>query len=87
MAPIAFVSEHSETLVELDEEYRDLARESGVPVYRRAPTVGTDPVFIDGLAALVRRALRSSETVTPGSDAGVCGNDAGDCPLAARCAA
>jgi ferrochelatase len=38
VAPIAFVSEHSETLVELDIEYRKLAAEAGVPDYRRAAT-------------------------------------------------
>jgi ferrochelatase len=53
VAPIAFVSEHSETLVELDMEYAKLARESGVPDYLRAPTVGTRSVFIDALARLV----------------------------------
>jgi ferrochelatase len=57
VAPIAFVSEHSETLVELDMEYAHLARESGVPAYRRAPTVSTAPLFIEGLAGLVRGAL------------------------------
>ena len=36
VAPIAFVSEHSETLVELDIEYGKLARDAGVPDYRRA---------------------------------------------------
>jgi protoporphyrin/coproporphyrin ferrochelatase len=56
VAPVAFVSEHSETLVELDIEYRHLAMESGVPDYRRAPTVGADADFIAGLAGLVRRA-------------------------------
>ncbi|HTC84019.1 MAG TPA: ferrochelatase, partial [Rhizomicrobium sp.] len=50
VAPIAFVSEHSETLVELDIEYAKLAREAGVPDYRRAGTVGAHPVFIEGLA-------------------------------------
>ena len=57
VAPIAFVSEHSETLVELDIEYRRLAEESGVPDYRRAATVGTHPDFIQGLAGLVRAAI------------------------------
>jgi ferrochelatase len=56
VAPLAFVSEHSETLVELDIEYGKLARQSGVPQYRRARTVGDDPDFIAGLAGLVRRA-------------------------------
>ena len=55
IAPISFVSEHSETLVELDRDYRRLAESCGVLFYWRAPTVGTDPRFIAGLAQLVRR--------------------------------
>ena len=56
VAPISFVSEHSETLVELDLDYRDLAAASGVPAYHRVPTVGAEPGFIQSLAELVRRA-------------------------------
>jgi ferrochelatase len=56
VAPISFISEHSETLVELDLDYRDLAVASGVPAYYRVPTVGTEPGFIQSLAELVRRA-------------------------------
>jgi protoporphyrin/coproporphyrin ferrochelatase len=56
VAPISFVSEHSETLVELDVDYRRLAENAGVPAYSRVPTVGADPAFIAGLAATVRRA-------------------------------
>jgi len=56
VAPISFVSEHSETLVELDLDYRDLAAASGVPAYYRVPTVGTAPRFIEALAALVHGA-------------------------------
>jgi protoporphyrin/coproporphyrin ferrochelatase len=73
VAPIAFVSEHSETLVELDIEYRKLAAEAGVPDYRRAATVSTQAAFIDGLAGLVRAAV-DGKTVT-------CG-DGRICPLA-----
>jgi ferrochelatase len=65
VAPIAFVSEHSETLVELDIEYRKLAGEAGVPDYRRAATVGAHPDFIMGLAGLVRQATEG-KTVTCG---------------------
>jgi ferrochelatase len=61
--PLAFVSEHSETLVELDIEYRELAEEAGIETYIRVPTVGTHPKFIAGLAALVRGALASSTEV------------------------
>jgi len=66
--PIAFVSEHSETLVELDIEYRKLAAACGVPAYIRVPTPGDDATFIRGLAAMVRGAVpgvvesRASET-------------------------
>jgi ferrochelatase len=56
VAPLAFVSEHSETLVELDIEYGKLAKESGVHEYRRARAVGDHPAFIAGLAGLVRNA-------------------------------
>ena len=55
VVPIAFVSEHSETLVELDMDYGQLAASSGVPNYVRVRTVGDDPDFIAGLAALIRR--------------------------------
>jgi ferrochelatase len=54
--PIAFVSEHSETLVELDIEYAHLAREAGVPRYFRVPALGDHPAFIAALADLVTRA-------------------------------
>jgi ferrochelatase len=69
VAPISFVSEHSETLVELDIDYRDLAAASGVPAYHRVPTVGTSPGFIQSLATLVRRAC--SDDRVKGCAAGV----------------
>jgi protoporphyrin/coproporphyrin ferrochelatase len=63
VSPVAFVSEHIETLVELDEEYKELADEIGVPFYLRAPALGTRQSFIDALALLVRDALGSTEPV------------------------
>jgi ferrochelatase len=57
VVPIAFVSEHSETLVELDIEYRRLAEQNGVPRYTRVATVDAGAAFIEGLAELVRAAL------------------------------
>lgn len=63
VVPVAFVSEHSETLVELDIEYGKLARESGVPDYIRVPAVRSRPAFIEGLARLVRTALDSPVAV------------------------
>ncbi|MGF6228953.1 ferrochelatase [Inquilinus ginsengisoli] len=57
LVPIAFVSEHSETLVELDIEYRAVAEAAGVPSFIRVPTVGVHPAYVAGLAAQVRQAL------------------------------
>jgi protoporphyrin/coproporphyrin ferrochelatase len=65
VAPIAFVSEHSETLVELDIEYGHLAAQSGVPHYLRVPTVATNPAYIAGLARLVREARLAPRAVIP----------------------
>jgi ferrochelatase len=56
LVPIAFVSEHSETLVELDVEYRHLANRLRVPGYFRVPTVDTDASFIGALVESVDRA-------------------------------
>lgn len=56
VVPISFVSEHSETLVELDIVYRNKAREKGCPSYHRVETVQTHPLFIKGLAHLVSQA-------------------------------
>jgi protoporphyrin/coproporphyrin ferrochelatase len=57
LVPIAFVSEHSETLVELDIEYRAVAEAAGVPSFIRVPAVGVHPAYVAGLAAQVRHAL------------------------------
>lgn len=62
--PIAFVSEHSETLVELDIDYRHLAQSAGVPRYQRLPTVDAAADFIAGLADLVRSALASRAAIS-----------------------
>lgn len=53
IVPISFVSEHSETLVELDIFYRNMACEKGCPSYHRVETVQTHPLFIKGLANLI----------------------------------
>jgi ferrochelatase len=72
VVPIAFVSEHSETLVELDIEYRHLAEQSGVPVYVRVPTVGTAADFVGGLADIVRGALLRKELVQSALGGRIC---------------
>ena len=57
VAPVAFVSEHIETLVELDIEYAELAHELGVSPYLRSPAVGVAAPFIRTLADAVVEAL------------------------------
>lgn len=71
VAPISFVSEHSETLVELDLDYRDIAARCGVPAYHRVPTVGVEPAFIAALAAVVTRAVPQT-TACPACTGGAC---------------
>ena len=53
IVPIAFVSEHSETLVELDIEYKKLAEKNGCSFYKRVAALGTEKNFIKGLTELV----------------------------------
>ena len=84
VVPIAFVSEHSETLVELDVTYRDHARAAGVPAYHRVPALGTHPAFIEGLAGLVRRAMDGAAHLDSGEGGCICPAAHRGCPLAAH---
>lgn len=68
LVPIAFVSEHSETLVELDIEYAELAYSKGINHYYRVPTLSTQAHFI---AALTDICLRAGEHP--------CGTARGEC--------
>jgi ferrochelatase len=65
IAPIAFVSEHVETLVELDHEYAELAREVGAKPYLRARTPGVRDAFIESLAGAVLTSLERPGGVAP----------------------
>jgi ferrochelatase len=56
--PVSFVSEHVETLVELDRDYAAFAKRAGAPCYLRAPASGVTPTFIEGLASAVARSLK-----------------------------
>jgi len=70
VVPIAFVSEHSETLVELDIEYRELAEDLGISAYHRVPAVGTHEEFIAGLAQLIRKTLAQQKPICSGALSG-----------------
>ena len=83
IVPLAFVSEHSETLVELDIEYKAVAKKAGVKNYIRVGAVGTQPDFINGLADLVAMALNADCDPVPGSGCGnVCAPKAGAIAIA-----
>lgn len=62
MVPVSFVSEHSETLVDLDVALRRLAQECGVPDYHRVPALSVEPLFIEALAHLCLTAGKEDGT-------------------------
>ncbi|MEM1366522.1 MAG: ferrochelatase [Cyanobacteria bacterium P01_H01_bin.15] len=57
VVPISFVSEHIETLQEIDIEYREVAEEAGIHDFRRVPAMNTYPGFVHALGDLVMEAL------------------------------
>ena len=81
VTPIAFVSEHSETLVELDIEYRRWAEANGVPAYVRVPALAVAEPFIAALAGLVRRAAAGPSALCSHAGGRVCPAGLAGCPL------
>lgn len=70
VVPISFVSEHIETLEEIDMEYREIAEHAGIETFARVPAPDTDPTFIQALADIVVKALGDrpilfTETIQP----------------------
>jgi ferrochelatase len=57
VVPISFVSEHIETLQEIDIEYREVAKQAGITNFQRVPALNTHPLFIEGLSNLVTESL------------------------------
>jgi protoporphyrin/coproporphyrin ferrochelatase len=81
LTPIAFVSEHVETLVELDHEYAQVAKVVGCAPYLRAPALGIEPAFIAALTEATLNAL--GRTDSPGPQSGwICPAAHGKCPRA-----
>lgn len=83
LSPIAFVSEHIETLVELDEEYAEVAEDCGVTSYIRVPALGQDAVFIESLATLVKSALEREAGPLPDTGTRICPAEWSACPCRA----
>ena len=80
IAPIAFVSEHIETLVELGEEYRLVAEEHGAASYTRVEALGVHEEFISMLRDEVLASLKSDQTIRSCANSRLCPSDWKNCP-------
>jgi protoporphyrin/coproporphyrin ferrochelatase len=63
MVPISFVSEHIETLQEIDIEYKEVAEEAGIHDFHRVRALNIDSTFINDLADLVCDKLGAGQVV------------------------
>ena len=79
IVPVAFVSEHSETLVELDIEYKKIALEAGAPDYMRVPALAVQDGFIDALARLCTT-VPADKTIACHTGGRICPNQFTQCP-------
>ncbi len=80
LVPLSFVSEHSETLFELDIEYGELAHKAGIKNYIRIPTVSTHPSFINFLVDISLKMIEYRHIVSSGTDIRVCPSECKSCP-------
>jgi ferrochelatase len=61
LVPLSFVSDHIETLYEVDQLFAEDARRAGITDYRRPEALNTHPLFIESLARQVERCLTAFE--------------------------
>jgi ferrochelatase len=80
LSPIAFVSEHIETLVELDQEYAEVAKHAGVTRYLRAPALGVEAGYVATLRDLTLGALEGPPGLKPPGGRRLCPGDCTACP-------
>ncbi|KAJ3010539.1 hypothetical protein HKX48_007366, partial [Thoreauomyces humboldtii] len=64
MIPIAFVSDHVETLFEVDIEYGELAKEKGITGFKRVESLNADPLFVEALADIVTKHMTAGDVVS-----------------------
>jgi ferrochelatase len=83
VCPISFVSEHIETLVELDHDYARFADEQGVAPYIRVPALGVHEQFVRGLARTAARAVETEGAIAPAGP-WRCDEAHGGCPCRER---
>ena len=84
IVPIAFVSEHSETLVELDIEYKKIAEQNGCKNFVRVPALGTKHEFIASLANLIFKSNLSEEKSDFYHPSEKCPDNFKKCPCSTR---
>ncbi|GAA5850721.1 hypothetical protein JCM9279_006405 [Rhodotorula babjevae] len=65
LVPVAFTSDHIETLFELDQEYLEEAKELGMTGVKRAASLNDSPYFIRAIADIAAAHLKSGQTVSP----------------------
>jgi ferrochelatase len=82
VVPIAFVSEHSETLVELDIEYAELAHKNGCDHYYRVPTLSAQAHFIAALTDICLR-IDTTRALCSAEGGRFCQSGWGKCPCPA----
>ncbi|MBE9537107.1 MAG: ferrochelatase, partial [Proteobacteria bacterium] len=63
MVPISFVSDHSETLYEMDIQYKELALEAGIRDFRRVASLNSRPLFIESLKEIVLQAAIKGQDI------------------------
>ncbi len=86
LVPVSFVSEHSETLYEMDILYRDVANEAGIKHYLRVPAMNCREDFIAALANLVERAIALDAQKSSRSTCVHCPSNANNASPSQRCA-
>ena len=80
IVPVAFVSEHVETLVELDIEYKHIADEHNID-YVRVPTLSTNELFIKSLANMILNfSSREYSCLSSSNFSRICPDIYGKCP-------
>lgn len=80
IVPVAFVSEHVETLVELDIEYKHIADEHNID-YVRVPTLSTNELFIKSLANMILNfSSRDYSCLSSSNFSRICPDIYGKCP-------
>lgn len=63
--PIAFTSDHIETLFEIDVEYAEEAKEAGITEFKRSPSLNDEPLLFEAMADLVKSHLDAEEVHSP----------------------